>query len=95
MRCGQRGETVRRVCGSPGGVNPRRGGADRGIALTDSATSPRRRRSPAGYILQGPLLGSCGISEAEVSSELANWSRLGARLAKQLQFGNDLNAVEK
>lgn len=48
------------------------------------------------YILSGPLLGSCNITEASVRSNASEWERLGRRLASQLQFDHDaMDPVQK
>lgn len=40
----------------------------------------------AQYIASGPLLEVCGISASSISSNLAEWKKLGDRLADQLGF---------
>ncbi len=48
------------------------------------------------YILSGPLLGSCNITEASVRANASEWERLGRRLASQLQFDHDaMDPVQK
>lgn len=48
------------------------------------------------YILEGPLLGSCGISANSVRGAAGEWERLGRQLALQLGFEHDaMDAVQK
>lgn len=50
----------------------------------------------AQYISTGPLLAVCGISPESVASNMAQWKRLGDRLAQQLDFdAQNLDDVQR
>ncbi|KAG2433766.1 hypothetical protein HXX76_008127 [Chlamydomonas incerta] len=63
---------------------------------TAALRAPLTGEQLVSYILEGPLLGSCGISADAVRGAAGEWERLGRQLALQLGFEHDaMDAVEK
>ncbi|KAG2438369.1 hypothetical protein HYH02_010824 [Chlamydomonas schloesseri] len=72
------------------------GGAAAAAAVHAASAAPLTGATLVSYILEGPLLGSCGISEEGVRAAAGEWERLGRQLAAQLDFEHDaMDAVQK
>lgn len=62
------------------------GGLGRKGGRTEATPPTDAQGDLVGFICQSPLLANCGISPADVASNVGEWRRLGCQLAEHLQL---------